>query len=81
MHPSLAHGKNVDFNNGGITSQQEDTMDSIEAEVAGASGRGNGRRLLLDQGLLRPSLAHGKKVDSVTGPYRTAGEYRGQHQC
>jgi hypothetical protein len=46
VHPSLAHGKNVDFVNGGITSQQEDTMDSIEAEVAGASGRGIGRRLL-----------------------------------
>lgn len=67
MHLSLAHGKNVDFANGGLTSQQENTEDSIAAEMMGASGRGSGRKVLFDQSLLRPSLAQGKQVDFLMG--------------
>lgn len=52
LHPTLAHGKSVDFNGGGLSSQQEDMQAAIEsheaaAEAAAATPGGAGRRRLL----------------------------------
>jgi hypothetical protein len=52
LHPTLAHGKSIDFNNGGLSSQQEDMQAAIEsleaaAEAAAATPGGAGRRRLL----------------------------------
>lgn len=56
LHPTLAHGKSIDFNDGGLSSQGEDMQAAIEsheaaAETAAASPGGvMGRRLLVLRG-------------------------------
>lgn len=58
LHPSLAHGKSIDFVNGGLAAQQEDMEAAIEQHEAAAesagSDDGGGRRLLLARGVVRP---------------------------